>query len=255
MARSTDESKPRKPAAPRAAKPAKQAGASRTAAGRPAAAKATPSRTATAKAPAKRAGTTKTAAKPEAKRARILPTTAEVRATPRSRAAAKPAEAKPPKAAPATGARVASATDAKAASAAGPRPRAARRKGPPADPGRLERLVAAAVKSLEDDKAEDVTVLDVTGRASFTDRMIIATGLADRQIQAMAAHLDEALGKEGLKLRKDAVQASEDWVLIDAGDLVIHLFKPEARLVYDLEKMWGPDSPIGEAGPGEVSPI
>ncbi|MCW8088129.1 ribosome silencing factor [Roseococcus sp. MDT2-1-1] len=168
-----------------------------------------------------------------------------MRATPRSRAA-KPEAAKP---APGP------AKDTKAASAAGPRPRAARRKGPPADPGRLDRLVVAAVKSLEDDKAEDVTVLDVTGRASFTDRMVIATGLADRQIQAMAAHLDEALGKEGLKLRKDAVQASEDWVLIDAGDLVIHLFKPEARLVYDLEKMWGPDSPLGEAGPGEVSPI
>ncbi|WP_207538962.1 ribosome silencing factor [Sabulicella rubraurantiaca] len=192
---------------------------------------------------------TKTAAKPE--RARIAPTTADVRAAPRSRAA-KPEAAK---SAAAKGSAAASVTDTKAASAAGPRPRAARRKGPPADPGRLDRLVAAAVKSLEDDKAEDVTVLDVTGRASFTDRMVIATGLADRQIQAMAAHLDEALGKEGLKLRKDAVQASEDWVLIDAGDLVIHLFKPEARLVYDLEKMWGPDSPLGEAGPGEVSPI
>ncbi|MFL1463751.1 ribosome silencing factor [Roseococcus sp. DSY-14] len=168
-------------------------------------------------------------------------TTASVRATPGA-APAKPAAA--PKA-------------TKAAAAAGPAATPARRprKAAKLEPGRLERLVAAAVKSLEDDKAEDVTVLDVTGRASFTDRMVIATGLADRQIQAMAAHLDEALGKEGLKLRKDAVQASDDWVLIDAGDLVIHLFKPEARLVYDLEKMWGPDSPMGEAGPGEQSPI
>ncbi|MBY0337051.1 MAG: ribosome silencing factor [Acetobacteraceae bacterium] len=122
-------------------------------------------------------------------------------------------------------------------------------------PDRLERLVAAAVKSLEDDKAENVVVLDVTGRSSFTDRMVIATGLADRQIQAMAAHLDEALGKEGLKLRKDAIQASDEWVLIDCGDLVVHLFKPDARETYALEKMWGPDSPLGEAGPGEQSPI
>jgi ribosome silencing factor RsfS/YbeB/iojap len=142
----------------------------------------------------------------------------------------------------------------KAASAAGPKPRAPKRR-PTIPPDRLERLVAAAVKSLEDDKAEKITVLDVTGRASFTDRMVIATGLADRQIQAMAAHLDEAFGKEGLKLRRDAVQGSDDWVLIDAGDLVVHLFKPEARDNYALEKMWGPDSPLGEAGPGEKSPI
>ena len=192
------------------------------------------------------------AARPAAKRPADaapprLRTTAAVRATPR---------AATPEAPPAV-TKAATTANTKAASAAGPAAKPAKRprKSAKADPGRLERLVAAAVKSLEDDKAEDVTVLDVTGRASFTDRMVIATGLADRQIQAMAAHLDEALGKEGLKLRKDAVQASDDWVLIDAGDLVIHLFKPEARLIYDLEKMWGPDSPLGEAGPGEQSPI
>jgi ribosome silencing factor RsfS/YbeB/iojap len=112
------------------------------------------------------------------------------------------------------------------------------------------------VKSLEEDKAEDVTVLDVTGRASFTDRMVIATGLADRQIQAMATHLDEALAKEGYKLNRNAIQGGEEWVLIDCGDMVIHLFKGgEARMKYDLEKMWGPDSPQGEPGPGEVLPI
>nr|WP_314076295.1 ribosome silencing factor [uncultured Roseococcus sp.] len=123
------------------------------------------------------------------------------------------------------------------------------------DPDRLERLVEAARKSLEDDKAEDIVVLDVTTRASYADRLIIATGLVERQIQAMATHIDAALGEAGLKLRRDAVQSSEDWVLIDAGDLIIHLFKPESRLKFDLEKMWGPDSPLGESGPGEQSPI
>lgn len=106
-------------------------------------------------------------------------------------------------------------------------------------------MVAAARKSLEDDKAEDIVVLDVTGRSSFTDRMIIATGLADRQIQAMATHLEQALEKVGKKLKRDAIQASPDWVLIDCGDLVVHLFKPEARETYALERMWGPQSPAG----------
>ncbi|CAA9287628.1 MAG: Ribosomal silencing factor RsfA [uncultured Acetobacteraceae bacterium] len=121
----------------------------------------------------------------------------------------------------------------------------------------MEELVAAARASLEDDKAEDIQVLDVTGRASFTDRMIIATGLVERQIQAMATHLEEALEKVGLKLRRDAIQGSPDWVLIDAGDLVVHLFKPEARATYALERMWGPFSPRedvqGDAASGGAS--
>jgi ribosome-associated protein len=120
------------------------------------------------------------------------------------------------------------------------------RRRPAAAPDRLEHLVAVARASLEDDKAEDVVVLDVTDRASFTDRMVIATGLVERQIQAMATHLEDALEEAGLKLRRDAIQASPDWVLIDAGDLVIHLFRPEARATYALERMWGPDSPRGE---------
>ena len=102
----------------------------------------------------------------------------------------------------------------------------------------------AARKSLEDDKAENIVVLDVTGRADYTDRLIIATGQVERQLQAMATHLDEALGKAGLHLRRDAIQASPDWVLIDAGDLVIHLFRPDARELYRLERMWGPESPV-----------
>jgi ribosome silencing factor RsfS/YbeB/iojap len=106
--------------------------------------------------------------------------------------------------------------------------------------------VAAVRASLEDDKAEDIVVLDVTDRAAFTDRMIIATGLVERQIDAMATHVVDALQKRGMVLRRDKIQGSPDWVLIDAGDLVIHLFRPEARATYALERMWGPESPRGE---------
>jgi ribosome silencing factor RsfS/YbeB/iojap len=124
-----------------------------------------------------------------------------------------------------------------------PRPARGRRREKLA-PDRLEILVEAARQSLEDDKAENIVVLDVTGRADYTDRLIIATGQVERQLQAMATHLDEALGKAGLHIKRDAIQASGDWVLIDAGDLVIHLFRPDARELYRLERMWGPGSPL-----------
>jgi ribosome silencing factor RsfS/YbeB/iojap len=172
---------------------------------------------------------------------------AKPKAAPKTtKATAKPTPKAVPKAAPkATPQLKASATAAaKRTTPAAPRPaRPSRARAPKVAPALLERLVAAARKSLEDDKAENLVVLDVTGRADYADRLVIATGLADRQIQAMAAHLEDAFEKEGLKLRRDAIQASPDWVLIDAGDLVVHLFKPEARGLYGLERMWGPDSP------------
>jgi len=95
------------------------------------------------------------------------------------------------------------------------------------------------VESLESDKAEDVLALDLAGRASFADRMVIATGLADRQISAMATHLEKKLHEAGVKRVQIEGAGGSDWVLIDAGDIVIHLFKPDARVLYGLEKMWG----------------
>lgn len=179
---------------------------------------------------------TKAKAAPKAEAAKPAPKRAAAKAS-----AAKPA-AKTSKATP----KAKPTPKAKAAIAktpAAPRPARTKRRAKIA-PDRLELLVDAARKSLEDDKAENIVVLDVTGRADYTDRLIIATGQVERQLQAMAAHLDEALGKAGLHLRRDAVQASPDWVLIDAGDLVIHLFRPDARELYRLERMWGPESPL-----------
>jgi len=124
--------------------------------------------------------------------------------------------------------------------AAGPKPVAQRRR-PRAEPSVLERLQAVIVSSLEDDKAEDVVTLDLAGKAMFCDRMVIATGLADRQIAAMAEHLTEKLHKAGLQRVQVEGTTGADWVLIDAGDIIVHLFKPEARSSYALEKMWGAD--------------
>jgi len=106
---------------------------------------------------------------------------------------------------------------------------------------RLDRMQAVIVESLESDKAEEVVTLDLAGRAAFTDRMVIATGLADRQISAMALHLEERLAEIGIKRVQVEGSGGSDWVLIDAGDIVVHLFKPEARTLYALERMWGPD--------------
>ncbi|MBP0447116.1 ribosome silencing factor [Roseomonas sp. SSH11] len=135
-------------------------------------------------------------------------------------------------------------TPRKRAAAAGPKKRGQPAPRPASTPDRLDALVKAAVTSLEDDKAEDVVVLDVATRSAFADRMIIATGLAERQIEAMARHVEEALAEHGI--RRLRTEASPDWVLLDAGDLVIHLFKPEARFNYALERMWGPESPAPE---------
>lgn len=134
-------------------------------------------------------------------------------------------------------------TPRKKAAAAGPRVGKLAEPAPaPADhQDRLNQLQAVIVESLEADKAEEVVLLDLAGRAAFTDRMVIATGLADRQISAMATHLEEKLSEAGIKRVQIEGAGGSDWVLIDAGDIVVHLFKPEARALYALERMWGAD--------------
>jgi ribosome silencing factor RsfS/YbeB/iojap len=127
--------------------------------------------------------------------------------------------------------------------AAGPKKAAAgpRAKKVKTETSELDRLQGMIVGSLEDDKAENVVTMDLAGKAMFCDRMVIASGLADRQITAMAQHLSEKLKEAGLKRVQVEGAGGSDWVLIDAGDIVVHLFKPEARTMYALEKMWGQD--------------
>jgi len=135
-------------------------------------------------------------------------------------------------------------TPRKKAAVAGPRPTAqpaGRKPRRAPEPSRLDEIQTVIVGSLDDDKAEDVVTLDLAGKATFCDRMVIATGIADRQITAMASHLEEKLHKAGLKRVLIEGAGGSDWVLIDAGDIIVHLFKPEARAMYALEKMWGAD--------------
>jgi ribosome-associated protein len=92
--------------------------------------------------------------------------------------------------------------------------------------------------TLDDHKAEDVIVLDLKGRTSITDTMVIATGKSQRQVGAMAAHVEKALKQAGQRVTIEGMPQC-DWVLVDGGDIIVHLFRPEVRAFYNLEKMWG----------------
>ncbi len=105
-----------------------------------------------------------------------------------------------------------------------------------------QHLVEIVQASLEDDKAEDTVVIDLTNKSSIADFLVIASGRSQRQVGAMAEHLHEKLKKE---LGRVSVEGAArcDWVLIDGGDVIVHLFRPEVRAFYNLEKMWGTELP------------
>ena len=94
---------------------------------------------------------------------------------------------------------------------------------------------------LEDNKAEDLVTIDLSGRSSITDYLIIASGISQRHVSALADRIQKEL--KGLGVRGISVEGKQtcDWVLLDAGDIVVHLFRPEVRAFYNLEKMWGHD--------------
>jgi ribosome-associated protein len=102
-------------------------------------------------------------------------------------------------------------------------------------------LVDRIVHWLDDAKAEDVAVIDLKGKTSIGDYMIIATGRSDRHVNAVAEQVLQALKDEGLARVRVEGQPQCDWVLIDTGDIIIHVFQPEIRAFYSLEKMWSAD--------------
>ncbi|GEO82362.1 ribosome silencing factor [Pararhodospirillum oryzae] len=95
---------------------------------------------------------------------------------------------------------------------------------------------------LDEQKAESITVIDLAGKSSFADAMIVASGRSARHVGAMADHLAERLKAEGCPVSIEGLPQC-DWVLLDAGDLIVHLFRPEVRAFYNLEKMWGVPCP------------
>ena len=107
-------------------------------------------------------------------------------------------------------------------------------------------LLKIVETSLDDDKAEDIVAIDLRGKSTIADYMVIATGRNSRQLAAMASHLDEKLTKAGVKRVSVEGKNQGDWVLLDGGDVVVHLFRPEVRTFYALEKMWGAELPSPE---------
>ena len=101
-----------------------------------------------------------------------------------------------------------------------------------------EELLARILSSLDDDKAEDVVSIDLRGKSEMADYMVIASGRSSRQVAAIAEKLTDRLKQEFGRLCKVEGKDTADWVLIDAGDAIVHVFRPEVREFYQLEKMW-----------------
>ena len=111
------------------------------------------------------------------------------------------------------------------------------------DQGRHERLEALILARLDDDQAQDVVFIDLKNKSSVADAMVVASGRSHRHVGAIADHLLRALKDEGYgKARVEGLPHC-DWVLIDAGDVIVHLFRPEVRAFYNIEKIWSVEPP------------
>jgi ribosome-associated protein len=109
-------------------------------------------------------------------------------------------------------------------------------------------IAQTVLSRLEDAKAEDVVCLDLHGKTPIADTMIIASGRSSIHVGAIAEHVIRAIKDAGQQSPRVEGLPHCDWVLVDAGDVLVHLFRPEVRQFYNLEKMWGRDRPAGYAG-------
>lgn len=108
-------------------------------------------------------------------------------------------------------------------------------------------LLALVLQSLDDDQAQELVTIDLDGKTTIADFMVIASGRSTRQVAAMAQKLGERLKQGGFGNPRIEGLPAADWVLVDAGGVIVHLFRPEVRTFYNLERMWGFDGPSGAA--------
>ena len=122
----------------------------------------------------------------------------------------------------------------------------------PAQPVDVEALYSLVMQSLDDDQAVEVVTIPLAGKSSIADHMVIASGRSSRQVASMANKLAEKITKDfGRIVRIEGLPVA-DWVLIDADDVIVHLFRPEVRSFYNLERMWafGDDAGVSAASSG-----
>lgn len=119
----------------------------------------------------------------------------------------------------------------------------------PQDSPTANPLLDLIVDSLDQDKAEDIVAIDLSGKAAFADAMVIASGRSSRQVIALSEKLSDRVREAGH--RKPVSEGTQvgDWVVLDAGDVVVHLFRPEVRAFYGIEKMWDPDGSAPRRNP------
>lgn len=106
-----------------------------------------------------------------------------------------------------------------------------------------DKLRNAIVSSLDADKAEDIVVINLAGKATIADYIVIVSGNSSRHVGALAGKLIRKLKELGLNDIDAEGVPQNDWVLVDAGDIIVHIFKPEVRQFYDIEGMWGVQTP------------
>lgn len=102
----------------------------------------------------------------------------------------------------------------------------------------VKELVRTAIDALEDKKAEDIHIIDISGISTLADYFIIANGTNRSQIQALADNVEEAFGREGIPLKQVEGYDTANWILMDYRDIIIHIFDKENRLFYDLDRIW-----------------
>ncbi len=117
-----------------------------------------------------------------------------------------------------------------------------RRAKPKSSPA-LRSTLKLIEASLDADKAEEIVTIDLQAKSAIADAMVIATGHSQRQMTTLAEHVVERLKAKGMHCGRIEGLEQGQWVLIDAGDVIVHLFRPEFRTLYNLEKMWGVDLP------------
>ncbi|NDW03008.1 ribosome silencing factor [Jiella sp. 40Bstr34] len=104
------------------------------------------------------------------------------------------------------------------------------------------------MQSLQDSKGEDIVSIDLNGKSALADYMVVVSGRSNRHVMAIADHLLRHLKENGLGTARVEGLQNGDWVLIDSGDIIVHIFRPEIRSFYNIEKMWT----VGDAGDATI---